>query len=158
MLMGLTCSVGGRKPTKQQMIILLLMMMMATTPCETSSPHSGLGEDSILLGCDTVNNGKYLPTFTTMVVPSISGPVPLDYLMFNLLALLPIETSVTIYQSAGRNISEACISMSTACYPSPYHHSSWTSSLSYIVVHCCARNKQLCRFFYHIFFIPTSVH
>ena len=47
-----------------------MMMMMATTTCEISGSHSGVGDDSILLECDDVKTGKYLPSFTTMVLPS----------------------------------------------------------------------------------------
>ena len=51
---------------------MMMMMMMATTTCETSGTHSGVGEDSILLECDAMKNGKYLPSFTTMLKPSNS--------------------------------------------------------------------------------------
>jgi hypothetical protein len=52
------------------LLMMMMMMMMATTTCETSGSNSGVGEDSILLECDVVKTGKYLPRFTTMVVPS----------------------------------------------------------------------------------------
>ena len=40
---------------------------------ETSGSHSGVGEDSGLLGSDTVSLGQWFPTFRRFVMPSSSG-------------------------------------------------------------------------------------
>lgn len=43
--------------------------------CEVWSSHSGVVEDSGLLGCYTVLLGKYYLTFRTMLLPSSSGSI-----------------------------------------------------------------------------------
>jgi len=39
---------------------------------ETSASHSGIAEDSNLLGCYAMLTAEYLPTFRSIVLPSLS--------------------------------------------------------------------------------------
>ena len=97
MLVGSTCSAGGRRFIKQQLIIIMMMMMMmATTTCETSGSHSGVGEDSILLECNAVKNGIYQVLQRWWCLPT-PGPAFLDNLSLSLRNLLSFGTAVTVH-------------------------------------------------------------
>jgi hypothetical protein len=75
--------------------------------------HSGVAEDSSLLGCYAVLTAKDVPTFRRILLPSSSGsfssPLSLDRYTVKTQALRSVGASVPLYLSVRCNMAEGLI-------------------------------------------------